>query len=174
MRKLKLTELNRKGVTEFKETQKMPVIVVLDNLRSALNIGSIFRTSDAFLIEKIILTGICAIPPHHEIRKTAIGAEESMEWEYIEHIEAEIQRLKSSGYFIYGIEQTDKSQLLQEIKWQFPCVILLGNEVGGIKDTLLPFIDQAVEIPQEGTKHSLNVAVCGGIVLWEVYKGRGV
>jgi 23S rRNA (guanosine2251-2'-O)-methyltransferase len=168
MRKLKLDELNRVSVSEYKVSKKNQCVVILDSLRSGLNIGSIFRTSDAFLIEKIYLTGLSAIPPHPEIFKTAIGATESVNWEYQKEILSIVLKLKEEGFKIIAIEQTDNSILLQN--WtpasNQKYAIILGNEVGGVHESILESIDQAIEIPQFGTKHSLNVAVCAGIVLW--------
>ena len=172
MRKLKLEELNRLSVEEFKKTKKIPLIVVLDNVRSALNVGSVFRTADAFAVEKIYLCGITAKPPHKEIMKTAIGASESVEWKYEKDISGVIENLKRDGYFVFGIEQTDKTVLLQDVDLQGieKVAIVLGNEVTGVSDAVIPELDAVVEIPQFGTKHSLNVSVCGGIVIWEFFK----
>ena len=168
MRKLKLHELGRLNPDEFKELEKVPVVVVLDNIRSGMNVGSVFRTSDAFKLERVLLAGITARPPHKEILKTAIGATNSVEWSYTEDIRHAVQELKSNGYQIIGIEQTSKSIELQDfvIDTTTKYAIVLGNEVEGISESILPLIDTAIEIPQYGTKHSLNVSVCGGIVLW--------
>ncbi len=169
MRKLKLEELNRQSVDTFKDAPKLPVIVVLDNIRSALNIGSVFRTCDAFAFEEIYLCGISATPPNREITKTAIGATESVKWSHHPDISQAIQQLKASGYSIIGIEQTDNSVLLQNFT-QHPekMAIVFGNEVDGISEYILQELDYCIEIPQYGTKHSLNVSVCAGIVLWTV------
>lgn len=173
MRKLKLEELGRISVEEFKSIDKHPVIVVLDNIRSAMNVGSIFRTADAFAIEKIIICGISAVPPNREISKTAIGATDSVDWEYISSIEDAVLGLKSNGYSIIGIEQTDNSIMLSKAPISNQKVaIIMGNEVDGISDEVLDKLDFCIEIPQFGTKHSLNVAVCAGIVLWEYTKNR--
>lgn len=169
MRKLKLQELNRLTVPEYKDSQKVPIVVVLDNIRSGLNIGSFFRTCDAFRIEKIYLTGITATPPHREITKTAIGATESVDWEYVEDVVDCIKGLKEQKIAIYGIEQTDTSIPLAQINQldaSQSVALVFGNEVNGLSDSILPFIDQSVEIEQFGTKHSLNVSVCAGICLW--------
>lgn len=168
MRKLKLEELGRLNPQEFKELAKVPIVVVLDNIRSGMNVGSVFRTSDAFKIEKVILTGITARPPHKEILKTAIGATQTVEWAYHEHVKGAVEQLRNDDYLIIGIEQTNESIELQEVKvdTSMKYAIVLGNEVEGISDTVLPLIDTAIEIPQYGTKHSLNVSVCGGIVIW--------
>ncbi len=168
MRKLKLAELNRATVAEYQAVDKIPVVVVLDNIRSAMNVGSVFRTSDAFKIRQIVLTGITATPPHKEILKTAIGASQSVSWVYHKTSLDAIKDLKVQGYTIIGIEQTDSSVDIREVSVYTDqrYAIVLGNEVKGISDEILPLLDQAVEIPQYGTKHSLNVSVCGGIVIW--------
>jgi len=172
VRKLKLKELNRKSVEEFKSIEKLPYVVVLDNIRSAMNVGSVFRTSDAFLVDKIFLTGITAQPPHREILKTAIGATDSVEWEYVESIDDCLQTLKEDGYALYGIEQTTDSLPLSEIDKvdKSPIALIFGNEVNGLTDSILPALDGAIEIPQFGTKHSLNISVCAGICLWSFFQ----
>jgi len=166
-----LDELGRDSVADFQDKQKLPLVVVLDNIRSAMNVGSFFRTGDAFLIEKILLCGITATPPNREITKTAIGATESVHWEYHENITSALEQLKSAGYQLVGIEQTDVSVLLDdfEIKDDGKYALVFGNEVDGVSDEALAHLDVCLEIPQDGTKHSLNVSVCGGIVLWEFY-----
>lgn len=172
MRKLKLEELNRLSIEQYKTQSKIPVVVVLDSIRSALNVGSIFRTADAFCIEEIILCGFTATPPHKEINKTAIGATESVSWSYYENIVDALTKLKSENYTIIGIEQTDKSiplndfSIVNEIKY----ALIFGNEVDGISDDIIPLLDTSIEIPQYGTKHSLNVAVCAGILIYEFGK----
>ncbi len=167
MRKLKLEELGRVDISTFKSVDKKPLVVVLDNIRSAMNVGSFFRTCDAFLIEKVILCGITAVPPNREIHKTAIGATESVEWEYEENIQNAVESLKSSDYEIIGIEQTTDSLPLTDVSIDKgkKYALVFGNEVNGITQEVLPLLNLAVEIPQYGTKHSLNVSVCGGIVL---------
>jgi tRNA G18 (ribose-2'-O)-methylase SpoU len=171
MKKLKLEELNRYSAEEFKAVPKAPVVVVLDNIRSALNIGSIFRTADAFALRGIHLCGISAQPPHREILKTAIGATETVDWHYFPKTTDSVQRLREEGYRIIGIEQTDASIPLQAFKSdEHPMALVFGNEVGGLSDDILPLLDACIEIPQYGTKHSLNVAVCAGIVIWELCK----
>lgn len=172
MRKLKLQELGRVTPKEYKESRKMPVVVVLDSIRSAMNVGSVFRTSDAFAVEKIVLTGISATPPHREITKTAIGATQSVTWEYCESISEALQSLKELAYQIASIEQTDSSVMLNQWPLQKGqrWAIVMGNEVDGVSDEALSLTDVAIEIPQFGTKHSLNVAVCTGVVLWELNK----
>lgn len=171
-RKLKLEELGRIDVETFKETEKIPLVIVLDNVRSMHNVGAIFRTADAFLIEKIILCGITPQPPHREIHKAALGATESVDWKYEKDIVVAVADLKSEGFEIIGIEQTTDSKLITdfEIERGKKYSLILGNEVDGISDEALKHIDVFLEIPQLGTKHSLNVSVCGGIVMWEFAK----
>ncbi len=170
--KLKLEELNRIDVETFKKTEKIPLVVILDNIRSMHNVGATFRTADAFLIEKIILCGITPQPPHREIHKAALGATESVDWSYEEDINTAIQQLKSQNYNIIGIEQTSVSQILTDFKIDKTqkYALILGNEVDGISDEALENIDVFLEIPQLGTKHSLNVSVCGGITMFEFAK----
>ena len=172
-KKLKLEELGRIDVETFKETQKIPLIVVLDNVRSMHNVGAIFRTSDAFLIEKIILCGITPQPPHREIHKAALGATESVDWNYYESVKEAILDLKTLKYEVIGIEQTSDSEKITDFKIDSSkkYALVLGNEVEGISDEILNHCDTFLEIPQLGTKHSLNVSVCGGIVIWEFFKG---
>ncbi len=172
MRKLKLQELGRINVEAFKTIPKTPLIIVLDNIRSGLNVGSGFRTADAFALNKIVLTGISAKPPHREILKTAIGATEAVDWEYYESVEEAAMQLKKEGWELIAIEQTDESVPLQEfeIDPKKKYVLILGNEVRGVSDQVLPLVDHAVEVPQFGTKHSLNIAVCLGIVCWHFFK----
>lgn len=168
MRKLKLEELNRITVEEFKKAEKLPVTIVLDNIRSGVNVGSVFRSADAFLFEKIILCGITPRPPHKEIIRTAIGATNSMDWSYEEDIIDTVAVLKKEGKKIIIIEQTDSSVPLSN---HIPnsneeYAIILGNEVNGVNEKLLPMADEYIEIEQYGTKHSLNVSVCAGVVFW--------
>jgi tRNA G18 (ribose-2'-O)-methylase SpoU len=172
MRKRKNSELGRLNVEEFKSVDKIPLIVILDNIRSLNNIGSVFRTSDAFLIEKIYLCGITASPPNKEIHKTALGATESVAWEYVENIATLIQKLKDSKIKIVSIEQAENSTLLQnfEISKGQKYAIIFGNEVKGIQQEVVSASDICVEIPQFGTKHSLNISVICGIVLWDLIK----
>lgn len=168
MRKLKLDELGRKSVEEFKKAKKNQIILVLDNIRSAMNVGSFFRTADAFALESIVLCGITAQPPHREINKTAIGADRSVDWSYVKEIKEAILSLKSNGYKIIGIEQTSHSTLLQDFNPDpdQKIALIFGNEVDGISEQILELLDDCLEIPQFGTKHSLNVSVTGGVVLW--------
>ncbi len=166
MKKLKLDELNRVDIETFKSQDKFPVLLVLDNIRSALNVGSLFRTADAFALEGVLLNGITARPPHREILKTALGSTESVEWLGFEDGEACIQYLQENGYKIAVIEQTTDSTDLSIVDWDSTdkWAIVLGNEVEGVSEAFLQAADIAIEIKQFGTKHSLNVAVCGGIV----------
>ena len=171
MRKLKLDELNRASVNEFKRQDKLPVTVVLDNIRSMHNIGSIFRTSDGFAVEQIYLCGITAQPPHREIEKTALGATQSVNWTYFETPIQAIEQLRSDGYQIIAIEQAENSTMLNEF---IPLnnnkyALILGNEVNGVSDEVMYQVDTCIEIPQFGTKHSFNVVVSAGIVLWDFY-----
>ena len=169
MKKLKLQELKRVTVEEFKSVKKIPLIVICDNIRSALNVGSIFRTGDAMAIEKIYLCGISAVPPNREITKTAIGATESVDWQYFEHTKDAIADLKGQNVEILAIEQTDTSVELMDYKPKSQTVaIIMGNEVNGVDSDILPLIDGAIEINQYGTKHSLNVSVCAGIVMHQL------
>lgn len=175
MRKLSLKELNRISVEEFKIQPKVPVVLVLDNVRSALNVGSAFRTADAFALEKIVLCGITAKPPHREILKTAIGATESMAWTYQEEVVQAIQTLKQDGYKIIAIEQAEGSHDLHQFSFQNEqkYALVFGNEVSGVTDAVISIADACLEIPQFGTKHSLNISVCLGIVVWEACKQLG-
>lgn len=170
--KLSMKELGRKSVSDFKNADKLPVIVVLDNIRSLHNIGSVFRTSDAFAIEKLILCGITAQPPHREIQKTALGATESVEWEYQENCSLALKDLKSKGYVVYGVEQVTGSISLSgfEVDGKQPVALVFGNEVKGVSQSALDLCDDFLEIRQDGTKHSLNISVSVGIVLFEIFK----
>ena len=171
-KKLKLEELGRIDIETFKKTEKIPLVIILDNVRSMHNVGAIFRTADAFLIEKIVLCGITPQPPHREIHKAALGATESVDWIFEKDINGAINNLRQEGFNIIGIEQTSSSQLISdyEINPEKKYALILGNEVDGISDEALMNIDAFLEIPQLGTKHSLNVSVCGGIVMWEFAK----
>lgn len=169
-KKLSLSELNRITVDEFKEKDKTPLVVILDNIRSLNNIGSVFRSSDAFAIEKIYLCGYTATPPHREIRKTAIGATESVNWEHQENVLEVIKDLKNKSYEVYAIEQTENSIGLQDFTPKGKTAIIMGNEVDGVQQEAIDLCDGVIEIPQEGTKHSLNISVSCGIVLWDIYQ----
>ena len=171
-KKLKLEELGRIDVETFKKTEKIPLVVVLDNVRSMHNVGAALRTADAFLVEKIILCGITPKPPHREIHKAALGATESVDWQFYESVKEAVIDLKTLGFEIVGIEQTTNSVMITdfEIDKTKKYALVLGNEVEGISDEILTDLDVCLEIPQLGTKHSLNVSVCGGIVMWEFFK----
>jgi tRNA G18 (ribose-2'-O)-methylase SpoU len=172
MRKLANNELNRLNINEYKNSEKTPIVVVLDNIRSLNNIGSVFRTSDAFLIEKIYLCGITAIPPHRDIQKTALGATESVEWKYFNESIDCINELKKNNYTIISIEQVDNSISLEKFETEKnqKYAVVFGNEVKGVQQELINISDYCIEIPQFGTKHSFNISVSAGIVLWEFYK----
>jgi tRNA G18 (ribose-2'-O)-methylase SpoU len=171
MRKLKNSELNRITTDEFKKADKLPVVIILDNIRSLNNIGSFFRTADAFRINEIILCGITATPPHREIHKTALGATESVSWRYFENIVDAISDLKDKGYFIIAIEQTDDKIFLNDFNPSDynKTAFIFGNEIKGVSDEALELLDLSIEIPQYGTKHSINVSVSGGLVLWHTF-----
>ena len=172
MRKLKNSELGRLNVEEFKKTDKIPLIVVLDNIRSLNNIGSVFRTSDAFLIEKIYLCGITAKPPHKEIHKTALGATESVVWEHVDDTLELIQKLQKENVLVASIEQAENSTMLQDfkIKPNQKYAVVFGNEVKGVQQEVVSASNYCIEIPQFGTKHSLNISVSAGVVLWDLFK----
>lgn len=169
-RKLKLQELGRMSVNEFKSSEKTPLIIVLDNIRSLNNIGSVFRTADCFRIEKIYLCGITAQPPHRDIHKTAIGATETVDWEYVEDTVELIRSLQSKGWECQAIEQTSSSKLLDVYQPSKKLAIVMGNEVDGVQQKVIDTCDGSIEIPQIGTKHSLNISVCTGIVVWDLYQ----
>ena len=167
-----MDELNRKTVDEFKQSGKLPLVAVLDNVRSLHNIGSIFRTADAFLIEAIYLCGISATPPHKEIHKSALGAEESVDWKYFETAIQAIEYLQTNDYKVWGVEQTQNSISLERfaIEHGQRYALVFGNEVRGVEQTAIDRCQGCIEIPQFGTKHSFNVSVSAGIVLWECYR----
>lgn len=171
MRKLKNSELNRLDVEQFKKTKKIPLIVVLDNIRSLNNIGSVFRTADAFLIEKVFLCGITATPPNKEIHKTALGATDSVSWEYTESTLELIKKLKSENIVVLSVEQADLSTSLEDFEplADQKYAIVFGNEVKGVQQDVVSESDMCLEIPQFGTKHSLNISVSCGIVLWDLF-----
>jgi tRNA G18 (ribose-2'-O)-methylase SpoU len=171
MRKLKNSELERISVDEFKNVSKTPLIVVLDNIRSLNNVGSVFRTSDAFLIEKIYLCGITATPPNKEIHKTALGATESVAWEYVKDTLELVEKLKSDNVKILSIEQAENSTMLNEFTPESnqKYAVVMGNEVKGVQQEVVDASDVCVEIPQLGTKHSLNISVSCGVVLWDLF-----
>jgi len=171
MHKLKLEELGRPSVEEFRRQEKLPLVVVLDNIRSMQNVGSVFRTCDAFAVEKIVLCGITAQPPHRDINRAALGA---TEWEYVNDVTEAVNRLKESGHSIIGLEQTDESVKMNSGDFKpdnsLRYALILGNEVEGISDEILGNLDLALEIPQSGTKHSLNVSVAAGVAIWWFYE----
>ena len=171
MRKLTMDELNRDSVEDFKSKEKTPVVLVLDNVRSAYNIGSVFRTADAFAVSAIHLCGITAVPPNKDIFKTALGATESVEWQHFDNTTHSISELKKNGFKIYAIEQVEGSIFLDSFKpvKGEKCAFVFGHEVNGVSDEVLKIIDGALEIPQFGTKHSFNITVTVGIVLWDYY-----
>jgi tRNA G18 (ribose-2'-O)-methylase SpoU len=173
IRKLSMDELGRKSVEEFKQSQKIPVVVVLENIRSAHNVGSIFRTADAFLLEGIYICGYTAQPPHKEIRKTALGADESVYWKHFKNVSEAIIELKERGYKVYAIEQAANSLALQDVEHGGEKVaVIFGNEVSGVEQATIEICDGCIEIPQLGMKHSLNVSVAAGVVLWELVRNR--
>ena len=168
-RKLKLQELGRMSVSEYKSAEKTPLVIILDNIRSLNNIGSVFRTADCFRIEKIYLCGITAQPPHRDIHKTAIGATESVDWEYVQSSKDLILKLKAEGWSCYAIEQTENSVALDKFNPPAKMAVVMGNEVDGVQQEVINGCDGAIEVPQFGTKHSLNISVCTGIVVWELF-----
>ena len=169
MRKLKITELNRISIEEFRRVEKMPLVVVLDHVRSLYNVGSVFRSSDAFRVEAIYLCGITATPPNAEIHKTALGAEDTVNWQYFKSTQEAVLQLKTAGYEIWSVEQVEGSVMLQNFKpdKKKHYAIILGNEVKGVQQEVVDMCDGCIEIPQFGTKHSLNVSVTAGILIWE-------
>lgn len=182
MRKLRTIEMNRLTVEQFKEAEKLPLIVVLDDVRSLYNVGSVFRSCDAFRVEAVYLCGITATPPNAEIHKTALGGEDSVDWEYFATTEEAVEKLKQKGYFVYSIEQVEGSTKLQNLSEAHSSLfanhssplkgygVIFGNEVKGVKQDVVDMSDGCLEIPQFGTKHSLNVSVTAGIVVWEFAK----
>jgi len=171
--KLSTEEMHRLSVDQFRAAPKLPLTVVLDNVRSQNNIGSVFRTADAFRVEHIALCGICSTPPHREIHKTALGAEESVEWSYHEDTLQYVRSLKEQGYKVYAVEQVDDSIKLGVPKLDLPktkTAVVFGNEVEGVQESLLPLCDGSLEIPQYGTKHSLNISCAAAIVIWELFR----
>jgi tRNA G18 (ribose-2'-O)-methylase SpoU len=168
-----MDELGRKSVEEFQQSEKLPVIVVLENIRSAYNVGSIFRTADAFLLERLYICGYTAHPPHKEIKKTALGADETVGWKHFKNIAEAIEEIKASGYKIYAIEQAEDSLKLENfISGDEKIAVVLGNEVSGVEQATIALCDGVIEIPQMGMKHSLNVSVAAGVVLWELVRSK--
>lgn len=174
MRKLSMEELGRKTVDEFRQSEKIPVIVVLENIRSAYNVGSVFRTADAFLIEAIYIIGYSAKPPHKEIKKTALGAEETVSWKYFKTTGEAIAALREEEYNVYAVEQAVGSADLQTINYdgKTKVAVVFGNEVTGVDQSTIQLCDSCIEIPQLGMKHSLNIATAAGVVLWELVRTR--
>jgi tRNA G18 (ribose-2'-O)-methylase SpoU len=174
MQKLSMSELNRLTPEEFKRSQKTPVIAVLENIRSAYNVGSVFRTADAFLLESIYLIGYTAQPPHKEIKKTALGAEETVEWHYFADTKSAIENLKNNGYKVFAVEQVVNSISLENltIDNNEKIAVIFGNEVSGVEQDNILLCDGCIEIPQLGMKHSLNIATAAGVVLWEIIRTR--
>ena len=176
MRKLNVIEMNRLSVEEYKESKKLPLVVVLDHVRSLYNVGSVFRTSDAFRVSLVCLCGITARPPHPEIHKTALGAEDSVDWKYFERTEDCVAWLKEQGYTVLAIEQCEGSTMLTDYSLPLresqrgSIAVVFGNEVKGVQQQVVDMCDGCLEIPQYGTKHSLNVSVTAGIVIWELFK----
>ncbi|MEC4003154.1 RNA methyltransferase [Flavobacterium sp. SUN052] len=172
MRKLENSELERKSITDFKQADKTPIIIVLDDIRSLHNIGSVFRTSDAFLIEKIYLCGITAVPPNKEIHKTALGATETVAWEYNKNVLDVIENLKKDNTLVYAIEQVENSIFLDDFEPNKTekYALVFGNEVYGVSQEAIKICDGSIEIPQLGTKHSLNISVSAGIVIWDLFQ----
>lgn len=170
MRKLSMDELNRLTKDDYEQAEKLPIIIVLDNIRSLSNVGAFFRTADAFRIGELFLCGITACPPHREIHKTALGADETVKWRYFETTEAACQQLKDAGYRIFAVEQVEGSMPLHNFAFEEHTAYILGNEVEGVSEAVLPYCEGAIELPQEGTKHSINVSVCAGIVMWKAFE----
>ena len=171
-RKLKITELNRISAEEFKKADKLPLVVIVDNVRSLHNIGSVFRTSDAFRVECIYLCGITATPPHPEMHKTALGAEFTVDWKYVNNAVEAVDNLRQEGYIVFSVEQAENSIMLENIQLEQGkrYAVVLGNEVKGVQQEVIDHSDGCIEIPQYGTKHSLNVSVTAGIVIWDLFK----
>jgi len=173
MRKLSMEELNRKSADEYKQAEKLPIVVVLENIRSAYNVGSVFRTADAFLLDRIYICGYRAHPPHKEIKKTALGADESVDWKYFKTTKEAVDELRKENFKIFSVEQAEKSIMLNTLKSDNEkLAIVFGNEVTGVEQATIQLSDGCIEIPQLGIKHSLNVSVAAGIVLWELARTK--
>lgn len=173
MRKLSMQELNRKSVEEFKTSEKLPVVVILDNIRSMHNVGSVFRTADAFLVQELILCGYTPQPPHRDIHKTALGATETVVWRYSSQTINAVRELQEKGFKVFAVEQAEGTSPLNNFSiTDQPIAVIFGNEVTGVQDEVLQACDGGIEIPQYGMKHSLNIAVAAGIVLWEIVRNR--
>jgi tRNA G18 (ribose-2'-O)-methylase SpoU len=169
-----MEELGRKSVEEFRRAEKIPIVVILENVRSAYNVGSVFRTADAFLLQSIYICGYTAHPPHKEIRKTALGAEETMNWKYFKEINEAIKELRNERYKIFAVEQVENSLPLHRVKFEKDekLAVIFGNEVSGVEQSTIELTDGCIEIPQLGMKHSLNIATAAGVVLWELVRNR--
>jgi 23S rRNA (guanosine2251-2'-O)-methyltransferase len=167
-----MEELGRKSVDQFRQSDKVPVIVILENIRSAYNVGSVFRTSDAFLVEAIYICGYSAKPPHKEIKKTALGAEETVTWKHFKTTAEAIEEVRAKGYKVYSVEQVENSILLQKFSQHNSVAVVFGNEVTGVEQSTIALCDGCIEIPQLGMKHSLNIATAAGVVLWELVRSR--
>ena len=169
-----MDQLNRKSVDEFKEADKIPVIAVLENVRSAYNVGSVFRTADAFLLEAVYLTGYTCFPPHKEIKKTALGAEDTVSWKHFKNAGEAIAQLRENGFRVFAVEQAVNSHLLQQVDFRpdEKIAVVFGNEVTGVEEATIGLCDGCIEIPQLGMKHSLNIATAAGVVLWEIVRTR--
>ena len=169
-----MSELGRKSIEEFRQSEKNPVVVVLENIRSAYNVGSVFRTADAFLLQSVYICGYTARPPHKEIKKTALGAEETVSWQYFNKSSDAIESLRKEGYKIFAVEQAVNSHLLQDVEFEKneKFAVIFGNEVSGVEQATLELADGCIEIPQLGMKHSLNIATAAGVVLWELVRTR--
>lgn len=174
MQKLSMDALNRKTVEQFKRADKTPVIAVLENVRSAHNVGSVFRTADAFLLEAVYIIGYTAVPPHKEIKKTALGAEDSVSWKYFKTTAEAIEDLHANGYTVFAVEQVTNSLSLETTDFgsEEKIAVVFGNEVTGVEESTLPLCRGCIEIPQLGMKHSLNISVAAGVVLWEIIRTR--
>jgi tRNA G18 (ribose-2'-O)-methylase SpoU len=175
MRKLSMDELNRLDAVDFKNSEKLPVVALLDNIRSLNNVGSFFRTADAFRLDKLLLCGYTGTPPHRDIHKSALGAEESVDWQHFSNTEMALEELAAAGYQLVAIEQTTGSIPLHQYTFDVhkKYALVFGNEVEGVSEAALALCHEAIEIPQAGTKHSLNVSICAGILMWECYKQLG-
>jgi len=174
MRKLKNEELGRKSVDEFQRADKLPVVIVLDNVRSMHNVGSVFRTADAFCCEALYLCGITAAPPHREIEKTALGATASVQWKYFKTTIDAINELRADGYMLVAVEQAEGGVALNKFNVEKRKIALIfGHEMSGVSEEVMAMVDYAIEVPQQGTKHSLNISVCVGIVIWEIFRRIG-
>jgi 23S rRNA (guanosine2251-2'-O)-methyltransferase len=167
-----MEELGRKSVEEFKQAAKNPVIAVLENVRSAYNVGSVFRTADAFLINAVYLTGYTARPPHKEIKKTALGAEDTVDWKHFSSATEAIQHLREKGYRVFAVEQVENSISLEKFQGEEKVAVIFGNEVTGVEQSTIALCDGTIEIPQLGMKHSLNIATAAGVVLWELIRSN--